>query len=315
MLDWAREEEEEDGLKALVSPPYDHDDHVEGPSSQPLTSQSAQPKKSRMQREMDELQKWLEDEERGSASRQKQDDHEAWTNADWADMPTTPTIRTPHGAADLGFEDDFTDFVGAPVEVSYGASSAHHAPIVERLRPMHTGASYQSLASFDDHSFSSPAHPGFTHTDDGDDGDDLPSQEEIEETSRKIFGLGATPLPSTLHLPPQPHSSKNLDSPAVFPTSLHSPSSHAHDIPFDTPDSSFAPDDDDDEDFEMGAFDLSRVLSALQGMKDEISGMGDESERRKAAARVALGLVYGLQKEDQKALEREGAGSGAASHA
>ena len=50
--------------------------------------------------------------------------------------------------------------------------------------------------------------------------------------------------------------------------------------------------DDGDESFQ--AFDLSRVFSALQGMKDEIAGMEDEDERRRAAARVALGLVYGL---------------------
>jgi hypothetical protein len=42
-------------------------------------------------------------------------------------------------------------------------------------------------------------------------------------------------------------------------------------------------------------FDLTRILSALQGMKEEIAGIEDESERRKAAAKVALGLVYGLE--------------------
>ena len=50
----------------------------------------------------------------------------------------------------------------------------------------------------------------------------------------------------------------------------------------------------DDADGSFAAFDLSRVFSALQGMKDEIAGMEDEDERRRAAARVALGLVYGL---------------------
>ena len=47
-----------------------------------------------------------------------------------------------------------------------------------------------------------------------------------------------------------------------------------------------------DESF--AAFDLSRVFSSLQGMKEEIAGMENEDERRRAAARVALGLVYGL---------------------
>ena len=38
-------------------------------------------------------------------------------------------------------------------------------------------------------------------------------------------------------------------------------------------------------------------------MKEEIAGMEDEEERRRAAARVALGLVYGLRKEEER--ERE----------
>ena len=53
----------------------------------------------------------------------------------------------------------------------------------------------------------------------------------------------------------------------------------------------------DEDDFEMSAFDLSRVLNALQGMKQEIAGMEDGPEKRRAAAKVALGLVYGLQVE------------------
>ena len=51
----------------------------------------------------------------------------------------------------------------------------------------------------------------------------------------------------------------------------------------------------DDSDGEVGPFDLSQVMNVLQEMKSEISGMDSEEERRKAAARVALGLVYGLE--------------------
>ncbi|KZS92176.1 hypothetical protein SISNIDRAFT_486710 [Sistotremastrum niveocremeum HHB9708] len=40
--------------------------------------------------------------------------------------------------------------------------------------------------------------------------------------------------------------------------------------------------------------DFAHILSALQAMKEEVSGLPTEAERRKAAARVALGLVYGL---------------------
>ncbi|KAJ7288243.1 hypothetical protein C8J57DRAFT_1445663 [Mycena rebaudengoi] len=46
---------------------------------------------------------------------------------------------------------------------------------------------------------------------------------------------------------------------------------------------------------DMAPFDLSRVMRALEGMKAEIASMEDEGERRKAAARAALGLVYGLE--------------------
>ncbi len=51
----------------------------------------------------------------------------------------------------------------------------------------------------------------------------------------------------------------------------------------------------EDDDDGSASFDLSRVLSALQGMKEEIATIPDERERRKAAAKVALGLVYGLE--------------------
>jgi hypothetical protein len=42
------------------------------------------------------------------------------------------------------------------------------------------------------------------------------------------------------------------------------------------------------------AFDMSRVVNELNEMKAEIAGMEDDGERRKAAARVALGLAHGI---------------------
>ncbi|KAF7288544.1 hypothetical protein HMN09_01383400 [Mycena chlorophos] len=51
------------------------------------------------------------------------------------------------------------------------------------------------------------------------------------------------------------------------------------------------------DEYDMAAFDLSRVMSALEGMKAEIANMDDEAEKRKAAASVAISLVYGLQAE------------------
>ena len=83
-----------------------------------------------------------------------------------------------------------------------------------------------------------------------------------------------------------------------LPTDSLAPgSSSIHPLTPDSPFTTFTSDEHfdphDGDDFEFGAFDLSRVLGAVQAMKEEISGMTDEGERRKAAARVALGLVYG----------------------
>ena len=41
--------------------------------------------------------------------------------------------------------------------------------------------------------------------------------------------------------------------------------------------------------------DMTGILSALDAMKEEVSSIGDTRERRRAAARVALGFVYGLE--------------------
>lgn len=284
LLDWAREEEEDDGLRALVSQ-GDGERELEDQ----LFDEAHSTKKSRMQREMEELEKWLEEDDHNSSAHHLRD-HQAWIHPDiegipdsWAGVPT-PTLRTPgNGDPEVGFEDDFTEFVGAPVDVVY--------PHQERLRPHHTGTSYQSLTSMEGLG---------TGGDDCDNDPDLPSQAEIEATSRKIFGNSVLDPPNpSHHLHPsgssatQSHvSSSHLSVPGPSPALLMTP---------DSPFSSFGHDNEDvDDGFELGAFDLSRVLSALQGMKEEIAGMSDEGARRKAAARVALGLVYGLQKEDER---------------
>ncbi|EJD50457.1 hypothetical protein AURDEDRAFT_121593 [Auricularia subglabra TFB-10046 SS5] len=41
-------------------------------------------------------------------------------------------------------------------------------------------------------------------------------------------------------------------------------------------------------------FDISHAFSALQAMREEIGAISDDTERRRAAARVALGFAYGL---------------------
>ena len=159
---------------------------------------------SRMQMEMDELEKWLQDDVTDDL---KNDDP-------WKNKSSSPHAGK-NGAKlepddDVGFDDDFSDFVSGP--------SSSHPP---------------------DPNFAT-AHP-FSQIDD-DESDDLPSRSEIESAASRIFDT---------------ERNRELDE-------------------------------------GVPSFDLSNILSALQGMKEEIAGIEDESERRKAAAKAALGLVYGL---------------------
>ncbi|KAH9841818.1 uncharacterized protein C8Q71DRAFT_349508 [Rhodofomes roseus] len=274
LLDWARDEEGDDGLRALISGSGSAGD-VSFSDSQVAGSE---PRKSRMQREMEELEQWLADEDRARQAV----DAQAWMTVErdvplpssaWQDMPT-PSIRTPTAETPtFGFDDDFTHFVSAPSPVV--STRSHNSGLdVDHLLPQHSGASYHSLASVSDFG-GEGEHTFVSHTDDSalpsgyEDDPHLPSRAEVMATSRRIFGsVGpAQSPPSTFAAQASPHE----------PGESH---------PFDH---------DDDDDFEMSAFDLSRVLSALQGMKEEIAGMTDDADRRKAAARVALGLVYGLQ--------------------
>ncbi|KAI0726452.1 hypothetical protein C8Q72DRAFT_954049 [Fomitopsis betulina] len=270
LLDWARDEEGDDGLRALIS----------GSESAGEISFSSddgeQPRKSRMQREMEELERWLTEEDNACQASEAQAwvAHEPLQSSAWQDMPT-PSVRTPKAETPtLGFDDDFTDFVSTPSPAI--STQPHQLGFdIDHLVPQHTGASYRTLASVSDfggegeHIF--VPHPdedsAFPSVDEND--PDLPSRAEVLATSRLIFGpTGQALSPSTSATPAISHQQDEAHS-------------------FDH--------GDDEDDFEASAFDMSRVLSALQGMKEEIAGMTDDEERRKAAARVALGLVYGLQ--------------------
>ena len=307
LLDWAREEEENDGLRALV----DLDSSSAADHAADIARVSAD-RRSRMQREMDELERWLEEEEVLRAA------EDPWINISpsevpdesnglvdplgmttsplgmepperWAGMPLVSNTPQPSG-----FEDDFTVFVSAPPAFAgpsrFGPStSGWTTPNAswdsDILDPMHTGASYASLGSvsdFEDHR--------------ADDDLGLPTKAEIQATSTRIFGSTLSPTSPLGHRPVRTPTAQSLHP--VSPSSQLSST-----MPFSTS-TSFARSDDheseDGTDYEMGNFDLSRVLNALQNMKEEISGMEDEDERRKAAARVALGLVYGLEQGDDE---------------
>ena len=343
LIGWALEEEGDDGLRALISDPS-----ATSASSEPTPSiiSAAAKRKSRMQREMEELERWLEDEEAGSgvkysrgeaegkvvdtdkaltpaehATEKADEDARIWvssaplSSADgWEDM-MTPVIRSPiadpdplaDSASEHGFEDDFADFVSAtshphlPHARGFGPSEDKLLEVnydVGRLTPMHTGMSYRSLGSMSDFGGADSMFMGREDSgeygalsDDDDDDPDLPTRAEILETSRRIFGAASPPIPDpSASTPTRESFSTNVSNapldaqPASSPSTSRSAAGADQSLDLD--------DGDGDESF--AAFDLSRVFSALQGMKDEIAGMEDEDERRRAAARVALGLVYGL---------------------
>ena len=172
----------------------------------------------------------------------------------------------------MGFEDNFTVFVSAPAEdyqdcettpdaISYyKQQDTLESPMIpsSTLEPESAGVRYHSLGSVSD--FGDEEAMLYESLDDGED-DDLPTKEEIRETSAKIFGS----VPFSLE--------KKKEMGIVTDGNGVSP-----------------------EGGTLGQedFDLSQVMSALEQFKSDISGIDNDEERRKAAAKVALGLVYGL---------------------
>ena len=275
LLDWAREEEYDDGLRALIQSPIDE---TEGGTDNPSSSTNAssfssfssqvKPKTSRMQKEMDEFQRWLEEDESQRVNEDPwacRDEFGSPLVAESVSEARTPTMATFLGSGagseneDHGFEDDFTEFIGAPMD--------HE---LRKPKPHPTKGSSFAYMSLDSE----------LDTFEGED-TDLPSQDEIRATTRQLFG--STPS----HLPPSTSESKQQQylSAANISDLGASPAPSTSTL-------------GDEDDFEFSKFDLSRVFGALQVMKEEISEMTDDAERRRAAARVALGLIYGLQRDE-----------------
>ncbi|KAI6114192.1 hypothetical protein F5141DRAFT_1002006 [Pisolithus sp. B1] len=231
-----------------------------------------------------------------------------------------------------GFDDDFTAFVSAPppsdaattaprsslqdqfhdtphpastsFSSTFSFDSAASTPVLEGRTSFDTnlltpgnasygnGVSYRSLGSVSDFGdVDADASPhectGAIETSEDEDGDknedsdiELPSKAEIAETSRRIFGTAPfTTSPTDTGPATAEYQSTR--------TSLLS----AEDNSFT---SLMEKCGGDNEDADLGKFDLQGILNSLQGLKEEIAGMADDKERRKAAARVTLGLVYGL---------------------
>lgn len=160
----------------------------------------------------------------------------------------------------------------------------------KRLTPMHTGASWNSLRSVSEisdaegHLYSDRYTPlpdeenqARADIEEGED-PELPSKAEIRATSARIFGPGLAPPSAT--------------NPSGTARST-GPSSNV-----DSEDSLAQLGLQEEADQNDPSFDLTNVLASLEGMKAEIAAMPDEDARRRAAARVALGLVYGLGLEE-----------------
>lgn len=283
-------------------------------------------------RQLQQLAGWLDEKTPGAGTDDTEsawanDDNaiSIWSTA------VTPGNMTPHALSDLGshpgtpepgFDDDFTAFVSAPelnlsdvtvdTRTSQGAQNQPHLP---SKSPLASSSSFSSTFCFEsaasgpstpsvekpdhqslDNSYLTPSNTSLVSyrplgsvSDFGDsdtetchecaggpcssehEDDEMPTTAEIAETSRRIFG--SVPLTA----------SPTVDrKEAILPDG-------------DDDLEALLRDRNEDEDLpDLRRFDLQEVLSALQGLKEEIAGMSDDKERRKAAAQVALGLVYGL---------------------
>jgi len=263
---------------------------------------------TRVRKEMEELRQWLEEDHD-----LHKDDDGAWgPTFSHTGMSLSPTEEGQLSSMQKdGFDDDFTVFVSAPPEdtVTFGYPPAIGTTLDSSEGAFPTFASFGDdifAASFVDnesgdaemsfdslvpstrfssvmyHSLGSaselgdgyeeevpPAPPNHDRdVSELDSDDDLPTESEVRASAQKIFG----------RLPPPSTSSSNAKIQGEKPNRnvLRGLS-------------------DDDMNYDMN-FDLTHMVSAIQGMKAEITGMDNEDERRKAAARVALGLVYGLDR-------------------
>jgi hypothetical protein len=244
---------------------------------------------------LQELERWLESDEDHD---DEHDEHDRWTMTGEEEEPRTPLASAPKS----GFDDDFAAFVSAPPpsarptgprtgsapQIARVATedwpSGSNVPSISLSPAAGTGTSshdapfthaFGSTFDFDAAGRSPvPTHPHGASIDDEDEG-------LHADTDGAWTALGsASDLGSTLVTGAPPHHDPDLPTPAeVAETSARI----------------FGADNDDNDGAPGGpGFDLSRVLGALEGMKAEIARMPDDEARRRAAARVALGLAQGL---------------------
>lgn len=285
----------------------------------------------RMQRELEELERWLDEDTLSSDVDARAPDGEDET-IPWSTV-VTPGTLSPSSSGFIensrpttpkaGFDDDFTSFVSAssadsagPRTSSEGLSSSPRFPPFASTSfsstfSFNAASSGRSTPTYDDQASFDTTHlaPGESYkslgsvSDFGDldkesvvlerlsnnsdkEAEDMPSRLEIAETSRRIFGI----MPAS-HSPAQERGDGTLQALTAFGG---------------VPSQSYPGEELDVEmtDINLERFDLQSVLGSLQGLKEEIAGMPDK-ERRRAAARVALGLAYGLDSNLHSAASEE----------
>ncbi|KAK0221925.1 hypothetical protein IW262DRAFT_1493652 [Armillaria fumosa] len=229
--------------------------------------------RKRLHKEMNELAKWLQEE----GEELKDDNDDPWKVTGSITSPTEidddmwgtrekSTVKT--GVVDA-FDDDFSVFVSAPAETE----TRQRYTVETADNKVSFDASFDSSFDFDRlgpsplgmtyHALGSgsdlgdPQESGIPHP-------DTPESEEEDEEEEEE----KDDLPSKDEI--------RESAQRIFGAQGGASSS---------------------DDFELAPFDIGQVMNALQGMKAEIADIEEESERRKAAARIALGLVYGLERD------------------
>jgi len=274
--------QDEDGLLDWAHSSFDAPDHF--PSEEdfvvPANHSSGLAAQARKQKEMNELARWLQEDD----AYENKTKNDPWQSRASKVMTASPineqsfsftSLAPPTPTQDRvvnGFDDDFTVFVSAPPAESHSESSSSSKPDHQWSQDEH---SFDSFDSFDDEaSFDSgklaPRHDGVMYHSLGSASDlaDIDGNKSVKEDS------------DDEGLPSQDEVSASAAR--IFgAASVHSAENGS----------------ENEDEYDMAAFDLSHVLSALQGMKAEIAGIEDVDERRKAAAKVALGLVYGLERD------------------
>jgi len=222
-------------------------------------------------------------------------------------IPTEDPDRNEGPTSRLfGFDDDFTVFVSAPAvedglksngvgtdrsepgKMEAGGDSSFESDMNcegdedETRLSAGIGGHYASLGSASDFggSENGDSHAEYECMKDSED-DGLPTEEEIRATSARIFGTVARTRVVDAHAPTSEQNGLFHDI-SSSSSSTASVLSEPHD-------------GNSEDEYDAAPFDLSRVLTALEEMKAEVAGIEDEGEKRKAAARVALGLVHGLE--------------------